>query len=65
MKSPLVLALAGAAVCCPLIAQDAMQYGLKFQNVMAENDKVRVVHYVVQLPRGLLFSIEAIAAVRG
>ena len=47
MKSPLLLAIAGAAVCCPLIAQDAMQYGLKFQNVMAENDKVRVVHHGV------------------
>jgi len=48
MKSPVVLAIVGAAVCCPLIAQDAMQYGLKFQNVVAENDKVRVVHYTPQ-----------------
>jgi len=48
MRRSLFLAVAGVAVCCPLVAQDAMQYGLKFQNVMAENDKVRVVHYTPQ-----------------
>ena len=48
MKRSVALALIGAAVCCPLLAQDAMQYGLKFQNVLGENDKVRVVHYTPQ-----------------
>ena len=50
MKNKLSLAAAGCLLLLSglTLAQDAMKYGVKHLTVMAEDDKVRVLHYTAK-----------------
>jgi quercetin dioxygenase-like cupin family protein len=46
MNRSRIIAAAAIALACPLVfAQDALQFGLKHQQLMAEDAKVRVIRF--------------------
>ncbi len=49
MQRTLVLAAAAALLCAPAVfSQDALSFGLKSQQLLAENDRVRVIRFAPQ-----------------
>jgi|SRR5580704_15410330 beta-alanine degradation protein BauB len=46
MKRSIAVASVGFALCAPVVfSQDALTFGLKSQQLMAENDRVRVIRF--------------------
>jgi quercetin dioxygenase-like cupin family protein len=49
MKRTIALAAAAFTLCAPVVfSQDALTFGLKSQQLLAENDKVRVIRFAPQ-----------------
>jgi len=49
MKRTIALATAACTLCAPVVfSQDALTFGLKSQQLLAENDKVRVIRFAPQ-----------------